>query len=77
MFGRCKYNMIWITNIYAQAQLQLCTKAQHLQNICTVLLLTHIISNDFNDKIMSIKHCTCNIGERNSMEKMFMVINLK
>lgn len=47
------------------------------KHICTVLLLTHIISNDFNDKIMSIKHCTCNIGERNSMKKMFMVINLK
>lgn len=47
------------------------------KHICTVLLLTHIISNDFNDKIMSIKHCTCNIGERNSMNKMFMVIKLK
>lgn len=45
--------------------------------ICIVLLLIYIIFNDFNDKIMLIKYCICNIGERNLMKKMFMVINLK
>lgn len=41
------------------------TFAKHMYCI----IINTIISNDFNDKIMSIKHCTCNIGERNSMKK--------